>query len=207
MSKPKPKDGEVAAEWVEASSLVPWEGNPRINDHAVEKVAASIVEFGWAEVIVARRADSMVISGHTRLKAAQKLGMTRVPVRFLDVDDRQARKLALAANKLGELSVWDNDGLAKVLAELTAEYGDLDLTFDAEALGFSKLEIDALLRSPGAWASEGAVDPGSIGDYDPAAETYVIKVLGIKAADRDATLDAVTAALAALGTGYVAKAF
>jgi hypothetical protein len=133
--------------------------------------------------------------------------MTRVPVRFLDVDDRQARKLALAANKLGELSVWDNDGLAKVLAELTAEYGDLDLTFDAEALGFSKLEIDALLRSPGAWASEGAVDPGSIGDYDPAAETYVIKVLGIKAADRDATLDAVTAALAALGTGYVAKAF
>ncbi len=207
MSKPKPKDGESAAEWIDAGSLVPWEGNPRINGHAVDRIAASITEFGWAEVIVARRANNMIIAGHTRLKAAQKLGMTRVPVRFLDVDDRQARKLALAANKLGELSVWDNDALSKVLADLTTEYGDLDMTFDAQALGFSTLEIDALLRSPGAWASEGGTDPDSIGDYDPSKETFVLKVEKIKAADRDATLDAVNAALAALGTGYTAKAF
>lgn len=204
MSAKKP---EIAAEWVEIDKLVPWDKNPRINDHAVDKIVASIKEFGWGEVIVARRENGMVISGHTRLKAAQRLGMAKVPVRYLDIDDRKARELALAANKLGELSVWDNDQLAAVLSELSTEFKDLDIPFDAEGLGFSKLEIDALLRSPGAWASEGATDPADIGDYDPSKETFVIKVEKIKACDRDATLDAVNAALAALGTGYTAKAF
>jgi hypothetical protein len=201
------QEPEVAAEWVEVGKLVPWDQNPRVNDHVVAKLAASIKEFGWAEVIVARKANGMVISGHTRLKAAHKLGLPKVPVRWLDIDDRAARQLALASNKLGELAVWDDDKLAAILAELQKEAVDLEIPFDLDALGFSQLEADALLRHPGAWAGDDAVNPDNIGDYDPASETFVVKVEKIKAADKERVLTAVNDALSALGLGYAAKAF
>ena len=57
----------------------PYENNPRINDDAVDSVAASIREFGFSQPIVVD-ADSVIIVGHTRLKAAKKLGLERVPV-------------------------------------------------------------------------------------------------------------------------------
>lgn len=197
----------VAAEWVQIADLVPWDQNPRINEHAVAKVAASIKEFGWADVIVARSANNMVISGHTRLKAAQKLGLTKVPVRFLDVDDRQARQLALASNKLGELASWDDDKLASVLADLSREAEYLDIPMDFDGLGFSKLEIDSLLRHPGAWGGDEAADPDKIRAYDPADETFVIKVDKVKAADKDRVLEAINGAMSMLSLDYQGKAF
>lgn len=130
---------DPAAEWVPVGDLVPWDQNPRDNDQAVDEVAGSIRRFGFASPIIARRADSMVIAGHTRLKAAQKLGINKVPVRWMDLDPAEARLLALADNKLNERADWDDDLLSCVLADLEADGADLD------GLGWDSDEIDALI--------------------------------------------------------------
>lgn len=118
-SRARPNDsgqvGEAAAVWVSPSELKPWAKNPRKNDEAVGPVARSIEAHGFGAPIVARRATGEVIAGHTRLKAALKLGLSAVPVRYLDLTERQARTLALADNRLGELAQWDDAGLAELL--------------------------------------------------------------------------------------------
>ena len=126
-----------AAVWLSPDDLTPWDRNPRHNEHAVQQVADSIARFGFAAPIVARAEDRRVIAGHTRLLAAQRLGMAEVPVRLLDVSDAEADALALADNKLGELADWDDPMLAQVLAELD------DLT----GLGWSAAEVDKLIGS------------------------------------------------------------
>ena len=108
---------DVAAEWVDTASLVPWDRNPRRNDENVARVAKSIKRFGFASPIIARTADRTIIAGHTRWKAAQSLGLERVPVRFLDLDPADAQLLALADNRLNELSPWDDAQLQKLLGE------------------------------------------------------------------------------------------
>lgn len=93
---------EPAAVWLETSALTPWDRNPRRNDENVARVAASIKRFGFASPIIARAADMTIIAGHTRWKAAQSLGLDRVPVRLLDLDPAEAHLLALADNRLNE---------------------------------------------------------------------------------------------------------
>ena len=112
---------EPAAEWVAIETLAPWARNPRRNDENVKRVVESIKRFGFAAPIVARRADGEIIAGHTRLKAAQALGMTRVPVRYMDLDPADAHLLALADNRLNELSPWDEAGLQELLGEMGLE--------------------------------------------------------------------------------------
>ena len=140
----------AAAEWVGIDELVPWERNPRVNDHAVADVAKSIERFGWGAVIVARTSDRVVIAGHTRLKAAKSLGMDKVPVRWLDLDPAESAALALADNKLGELAAWEHETLREVLEALEAE--SMDLT----GLGFSDDELEGLLSTPNLSDGEGA---------------------------------------------------
>jgi len=65
-------------------AIRPYEGNPRVNDQAVDAVAASLKEFGFRQPIVAD-ADGVIIVGHTRWKAAKKLGLTQVPVHVATV--------------------------------------------------------------------------------------------------------------------------
>ena len=127
---------DPAATWEPINSLTPWDKNPRKNDgEPVDRVAKSIERFGFAAPIVARAADRVIIAGHTRWKAARKLGMDKVPVRFVDLDPDQAAALALADNRLTEITPWDDAGLADVLRELEAASVDLDgLGWDAEAL-------------------------------------------------------------------------
>jgi len=132
---------EPAAEWVATEKLRPWTQNPRNNDPAVEHVARSIKRFGFGAPIIARRADGEVIAGHTRLKAALKLGLPQVPVRFLDLDPADAHLLALADNKTAELADWNDAVLGSVLEQLRAE--DLDLL---TGTGFSDAEIQRLIE-------------------------------------------------------------
>ena len=132
---------EPAAEFVPIETLTPWAQNPRTNDHAVESIADSIARFGFGAPIVARRQDSRVIAGHTRLKAAQRLGLEQVPVRFLDLSESEASALALADNKLGELAEWDEDVLHNIINEL--QDGGADLT----DLGWTGLELEDMLAS------------------------------------------------------------
>lgn len=98
--------------------LIPYDKNPRKNDKAVEAVAASIREFGFKNPIVLTK-DSVVINGHTRLKAAKKLGMKEVPCIIADdLTDEQARAFRLADNKVGEIAGWDFDLLDAEIEEL-----------------------------------------------------------------------------------------
>ena len=97
----------------------PYERNPRRNDNAVDAVAASIREFGFRQPIVVDR-DGVIIVGHTRLKAAKKLGMKEVPVLVADdLTEEQVKAYRLADNKTGELSGWDFSALEEELSEFT----------------------------------------------------------------------------------------
>ena len=139
-TKPKPKVPKIpAAPETRAPALAveawpvdrpkPYAKNPRRNDAAVEKVAASIREFGWAQPIVVD-GDGVIIIGHTRLKAAKKLGLKTVPVLVrADLAPEQVAALRLADNKTAELAEWDEPLLA---AELDALVGAVDM----EQFGF-----------------------------------------------------------------------
>ena len=112
--------------------------NPRRNDAAVPHVAASIRRFGWQQPIVARRTGE-VIAGNTRLKAAQSLGMTEVPVWWFDGTDLDAIAYNIADNKLHTLSEFDEPALAQLLEQLRREDS-------LEGVGFSTEDIDALVQ-------------------------------------------------------------
>ena len=84
--------------------LKPYLGNPRINDSAVDAVANSIQQFGWGVPIVVD-ADMVIVCGHTRFKAAKKLGLKKVPVHIaLDLTPEQVRAYLISDNKTAELA-------------------------------------------------------------------------------------------------------
>jgi DNA modification methylase len=124
-------------ETVPISRLYCSPSNPRLNDQAVPHVAASIRRFGWQQPIVARRSGE-VIAGNTRLKAAQSLGMTEVPVWWFDGTDLDATAFSIADNRSHEHSLWNDAELAQILEQLKAE-DSLD------GVGFSEDDLDALV--------------------------------------------------------------
>mgnify|MGYP003121083124 FL=1 len=128
---------EIAAEYIDIDTLTPHPDNPRINDHAIEELAGSIKRFGFASPIIARKEDSVIIAGHTRYKAAQSLGLSKVPVRFMDLDPVDAKLLMLADNKIGERADWDEDALQELFEELKDE--------DLSGLGWDEDELDGIL--------------------------------------------------------------
>lgn len=139
--------GEAAAEWVPIESLKPWSDNPRLNDgEPVERVMASIKRFGFASPIIARRADGEVIAGHTRLKAAEALGLKTVPVRFMDLDPADAHLLALADNRLNEFAGWGQPKLQELMSQFSLP--DIDLAgWSSDDL--SKLAADVVSEPAG----------------------------------------------------------
>lgn len=137
-----------AAEWVAVGKLTPWANNPRKNDPAVPGVMASIKRFGFGAPLLARRETGEIIAGHTRLKAASKLGMVEVPVRYLDLSAEEAHALALADNKLGEKAEWDEELLQGVLQELDAKNVEVD------DLGFADNDLKRMLAE----AEDGGLD-------------------------------------------------
>ena len=119
-------------EEMRTADLVPYENNPRNNDDAVDAVAASIREFGFKVPIIVDK-NNVIVAGHTRLKAAEKIGMETVPViRADDLTDEQVRAFRLADNKTAELAGWD-------FARLEEELAALD-EIDMSEFGFSKFE-------------------------------------------------------------------
>ena len=123
---------------VEPSALKPWEDNPRINDEAVSAVAKSIESFGFNVPILCDQ-QFTIIAGHTRWKAAKKIGMKSVPVIILELSEAQRKAFAVADNKTGEIADWDYHRLRKVLEELKCKRIDLS------SVGYSQAELQALL--------------------------------------------------------------
>lgn len=114
------------------TEIRPYENNPRVNDGAVDAVAASIREFGFQQPIVVD-AGGVIIAGHTRYKAALRLGLTEVPVVVADtLTPDQVKAYRLADNKTGELATWDFAALDEELAGIT----ELDMTM----FGFEPLK-------------------------------------------------------------------
>ena len=118
--------------------LIPYINNPRLNDDAVDAVASSIKNFGFKNPIVID-SDNEIINGHTRLKAAKKLGLDTVPVIIADdLTEAQKKAFRLADNKVSELAEWDFELLESELNELK----DTDLF-----TGFEDFEIDGFTSS------------------------------------------------------------
>jgi ParB-like chromosome segregation protein Spo0J len=120
--------------------LIPYARNARtMTPAAVDKVAASIQEFGWRQPIVVD-ASRVIIAGHTRLSAARQLGLKKVPVlRASHLTPEQVKAYRLMDNRSHEETSWDAPLLADCLAELQTGGADLDLT------GFNSDEITAFL--------------------------------------------------------------
>ena len=124
-------------------SIRPYERNPRKNDAAVDKVAASISEFGFRQPIVVD-GRGVIVVGHTRYKAAIKLGLKKVPVHVAaDLSAKQVAAYRLADNALNEIASWDMDALPQEVIGLK-ESG-----FDINLLGFPEERIDQLLEKAG----------------------------------------------------------
>src|SRR5271168_4194434 len=110
------------------TSIRPYENNPRLNDAAVDAVAASIREFGFRQPIVVDE-DGVIIVGHTRYKAALKLGLTVVPVHVaVGMTAAQAKAYRIADNQTASISQWDDDKLPLELIALQEMGFDLNLT-------------------------------------------------------------------------------
>lgn len=107
--------------------IKPYENNPRKNEKAVGPVAESIRQFGFNQPIILDR-ESVIIAGHTRYKAAKKLGLKTVPCIYADdLTEEQVRAFRLADNKVAE-AAFDNEILSQELADLDA--------IDMAAFGF-----------------------------------------------------------------------
>src|ERR1700732_5051908 len=100
------------------TSIRPYENNPRLNEAAVDAVAASIREFGFRQPIVVDE-EGVIIVGHTRSKAALKLGLETVPVHVaVGMSPAQAKAYRIADNQTATLSSWDDDKLGLEVATL-----------------------------------------------------------------------------------------
>jgi ParB-like chromosome segregation protein Spo0J len=152
---------DVAAQWEPIDSLKGWERNPRKHGETVPKLVRAIIHWGWGSPIEARLENREIIAGHGRMQAAQRLparwaktstkrrekwhpearrvaetGM--VPVRLRDLDEDEAHQAALADNRIGQESSWDDE----LLAEQLEEFED-----DIDVMGFDDQEFDKLTES------------------------------------------------------------
>ena len=130
-------------------TLIPYENNPRRNDEAVKYVANSIKEFGFKVPIVIDK-DNVIIAGHTRLKAAQELGIEKVPCIVADdLTEEQIKAFRLADNKTGEQAAWDYAKLGEELEDIVLDmldFGFLDYEIEDAKNPFNKQALDDLFE-------------------------------------------------------------
>jgi DNA modification methylase len=129
----------MKVELIEIGRVIPYARNPRKNEAAIAKVAASIKEYGFRQPIVVDE-EMVIIAGHTRLQAAQTLALKKVPVHVATgLTPAQIKAYRLADNRTHEDAEWDEELLAIELGELN------DLGFDLDLTGFDAIELEELL--------------------------------------------------------------
>jgi ParB-like chromosome segregation protein Spo0J len=132
-------NAKLKIEYVSIDSIEPYQNNPRDNDDAVDAVARSIQEFGF-KVPIILDGNNEIVAGHTRYKAALKLGLTEVPViRADDLTPEQVRAFRIADNQTASLADWNYELLGIELAALR------DMEFDLSLLAFPEDELAELL--------------------------------------------------------------
>lgn len=113
------------------SELKAYENNPRKNDQAVDAVASSIKEFGFKVPVIITN-ENIIVAGHTRIKACEKLGITKVPCIVADdLNEDQIRAFRLVDNRTAEIADWDLD-------KLKLEFDNIEL--DLDLFGFEELQ-------------------------------------------------------------------
>lgn len=131
---------EIIEQWSIDRPIAYARNARKISDKAIDKIAASIKEFGWQQPIVVDR-EGVIIVGHTRLLAARKLQLTAVPVHVAEkLTDAQVKAYRLMDNRSHQETEWDFDLLAPELTELQ------DMSVDLSLTGFDSAEIDKLLE-------------------------------------------------------------
>jgi len=144
------------------ATIRPYDRNPRDNDAAVDAVAASIRQFGFRQPIVVDDLG-VIICGHTRYKAALKLGLRQVPVHVArDLTPDQVRAYRIADNKTAELAEWNMELLPIEMKDLQAA------DFDLSLLGFDQEELAKLLDGG---VQGGLTDPDEVPAPPDAATT------------------------------------
>jgi hypothetical protein len=141
---PEGKAGTPAAYWVAVDECERWVDNPRRNDEAVDDVVRSIRRFGFGAPLIRRKANGRIIAGDTRIQAAKRLGMKTVPVRDMDLTERDAEMLNRADNKTAEKARWDPE---RLLIQLRKDY-DREGAPALEAQGFSEAEYLKMMSEP-----------------------------------------------------------
>ena len=166
-----PMSAPMSVELRPLDAVRPYANNPRQNDDAVEAVAESIRRFGFRQPIVVD-ADGVIVAGHTRYRAAQRLGLATVPVHVAtDLTADEVRAYRLADNKTAELASWDTSMLS---IELDALRG---AGIDWTLLGFDEEELAKLLAPAG---TEGLTDPDAFPEkpVDPVTKPGELWLLG-----------------------------
>tara|TARA_Y100000592_G_scaffold81075_1_gene128414 strand:- start:3720 stop:4379 length:660 start_codon:yes stop_codon:yes gene_type:complete len=150
VGKKSKQEKETIGEYVDIDSLIQWDLNPRNNSATVNKVANSIQRFGFASPIIVRKEDNTIIAGHTRYLASKQLGLSVVPVRYMDLSPTDAQLLAIADNKIQESSTWDDDKLREIISELSQD--------DLQHTGFSSDELDLLINENTNYSDDFVID-------------------------------------------------
>lgn len=126
---------DLSIESINIAEIIPYKNNPRHNEEAVEYVANSIKEFGFRVPIVIDK-NNVIVTGHTRLKAAKRLGLVKVPcIRADDLTEDQVKAFRIADNRVGEIATWDFD-------RLDIELGDIDIDMSSFGLDFGSFAPD-----------------------------------------------------------------
>ena len=122
------------------SEIKEWENNARIHTRRnLEALKKSLTAFGQTKPILVQKSSMSIIAGNGTYQAICALGWETIDCRILDISDEQAEALAIADNRTGLLSEWDERMLAESLKKID-EFGNLDL------VGFSDLELEKMLE-------------------------------------------------------------
>ena len=147
MPDPAPPTTDIAT--VPIDDLIRHPDTPRRGD--IPAISASIEVNGWYGAVVAQSSTRHVLAGNNRMEAARRLGMTDLPVHWLDVDDATARRIMLADNRTNDLATYDDAVLVQLLEAAAADDGLFGTGYDGD-------DLDDLLADI---ASDVDDDPGA----------------------------------------------
>lgn len=173
------------------ADLRPAPYNPRdISSVSFEGLKESIKKFGFVDPLIVNRRTGFLVGGHQRLKAAEALGIAKVPVVEVDLGPAEEKALNVILNS-SRIAGFFTEALQDILNEIKVEMPDL----------MGPLMFDGLVLKE--WDQAGA-DPDKLTDYDKDADTFAIRIAKVSVEDKQEVLDAMSEALK--GSGYNAVA-